>query len=224
MAKKPANPTWKNRIVGTAEVSPDELLANPYNWRIHPQAQQDALEGVLREVGWVQDVLVNQRTGYVVDGHLRVLLALRHSEPTVPVKYVDLDEAEERLILATLDPLAAVAETDKAKLVELLHEVSIGEAAVQQLLADWAKRARLNLDAVVETAGAADAEDLLMPDAELPPPADVHQVLLFFDTPGFETFTAQVKALRAVWQTESQTDTVAEALTYAVTHLVAAAA
>src|SRR5690606_4570024 len=56
---------WQNRIVGSGEEAPDQLLANPANWRIHPQAQQDALAGVLSEVGWVQQVIVNQRTGVV---------------------------------------------------------------------------------------------------------------------------------------------------------------
>lgn len=131
---------WKNRITGTGEESPEQLLANPQNWRIHPQHQQEALAGVLNEVGWVQQVIVNQRSGHLVDGHLRVQLALRRDEPMVPVVYVDLDEAEESLILASLDPLAALAGTDREKLDELLRDVSTGEAAVQQMLSELAER------------------------------------------------------------------------------------
>ena len=129
---------WRNRIIGEGEEAPDQLLANPANWRIHPKQQQDALAGVLNEVGWVQRVIVNQRTGHLVDGHLRVALALRQDAPTVPVLYVDLDEAEERLILASLDPLAAMAAPDKEKLRDLLDGVQTGEAAVQAMLAQLA--------------------------------------------------------------------------------------
>lgn len=32
---------WRNRIAGAGEEAPDQLLANPANWRIHPKAQQD---------------------------------------------------------------------------------------------------------------------------------------------------------------------------------------
>jgi hypothetical protein len=100
-AKTPvaAAPTsaWRNRITGSGQEAPDQLLANPANWRIHPKAQQDALAGALDQVGWVQQVLVNRRTGFVVDGHTRFALALRRGEPTVPVLYVDLDPAEEAL-------------------------------------------------------------------------------------------------------------------------------
>jgi hypothetical protein len=59
---------WRNRIVGHGEEDPEQLLANPKNWRIHPKAQQDALAGVLAQVGWVQDVIVNQRVRGSVGG------------------------------------------------------------------------------------------------------------------------------------------------------------
>lgn len=138
-----AEQTWRNRIVGYGEEVPDQLMANPDNWRVHPQAQQAALKGVLDEVGWVQNVLVNRTTGHVIDGHLRIALALRHGAPTVPVTYVELSEAEEQEILATLDPLSAMAVADKEKLDQLLREVQSGESAVQQMLADLAKQSGL---------------------------------------------------------------------------------
>lgn len=140
---KPGQSPWRNRIVGSGEEKPDQLLANPKNWRIHPRQQQEALAGVLDEVGWVQQVLVNKRTGCVVDGHLRVSLALRREEPTVPVLYVDLDEAEEALVLATLDPISAMAGTDSANLNALLHEVDTGSAVLQEMLSALAEKSNL---------------------------------------------------------------------------------
>ena len=127
---------WRNRIVGSGEEAPDQLLANPANWRIHPKAQQDALAGALDAVGWVQQVLVNQRTGFVVDGHARVALALSRGEPTVPVLYVDLDPAEEALVLATLDPIGAMAGRDDEKLRALLADVTVDDAGLLAMLGD----------------------------------------------------------------------------------------
>ena len=95
----------RSRIVGEGEEAPDQLLANPLNWRRHPPEQQKALEGMLREVGWVQRVIVNRTTGHVVDGHLRVELALRRGETAVPVLYVELTEEEEKIVLAAIDPI-----------------------------------------------------------------------------------------------------------------------
>lgn len=135
---------YKNRIVGHGEEDPEALASNPRNWRIHPRAQEDALAGVLSEVGWVDTVLVNQRTGYVVDGHLRVAHAISKGEPSVPVTYVDLSEEEEGLVLATLDPLSALAVTDQPALDVLIAETHTDDAVLVQFLA----RQRLGTTAV----------------------------------------------------------------------------
>lgn len=127
---------WRNRIVRTGEEAPDQLLANPRNWRIHPRHQQNVLGGVLEQVGWVTHVIVNERTGHVVDGHARVGLAISRNEATVPVTYVDLSEAEEALVLATLDPISALAAADKDTFGELMRWVETDDTAVQQLLDD----------------------------------------------------------------------------------------
>lgn len=127
---------WLNRIVGTGEAPPDQLLANPHNWRMHPSRQRAALRGSLDSVGWVQQVLVNRRTGYVVDGHARVEEAITNGIETVPVLYVDLEPEEEALVLATLDPIAAMADPDDAKLRELLAEVAVDDPGLRALLDD----------------------------------------------------------------------------------------
>jgi DNA modification methylase len=121
--------------VGQGEEAPGELIPNERNWRIHPAAQQGALASVLDDVGWVGQVLVNRRTGHLVDGHLRVELALSRQEPSVPVTYVDLSESEEALVLASLDPLAGMAVADPAKLRELLEGVTISSDDLAVMLA-----------------------------------------------------------------------------------------
>lgn len=142
--------TWQNRIVGYGTENAEQLLANPDNWRIHPFFQQQALQGLLDQVGWIQNVLVNKRTSEVwgrdrnvetlIDGHLRVALAISKGEK-VPVTYVDLNPDEERLVLAALDPLAGLAVTDNEKLKELLDNLKdvprpAGSAELDQLLND----------------------------------------------------------------------------------------
>lgn len=124
---------WRSRIVDRGDVAPTELTANPRNWRRHPKAQKEALAGVLSSVGWVQDVIVNKRTGLIVDGHARVELAIERHEATVPVVYVDLEPEEEALVLATFDPLSAMALTDKAKQDELFASLSGAERLVEVL-------------------------------------------------------------------------------------------
>ena len=117
------NKFFKNRILGEGTESPDQLLANPKNWRIHPSHQRSALLKVLDTVGWVDQVIVNKTTGHLIDGHLRVSVAMEKNEQSVPVVYVELSEQEEEIILASLDPIGALAVADKDLLENLLESV-----------------------------------------------------------------------------------------------------
>ena len=76
---------------------------------------------------------VNTRTSHIVDGHQRVTSAIAKGE-TVPVLYVDLTEAEERVILATFDPIGALAERDAAKHDALLAGAKETHAELMALL------------------------------------------------------------------------------------------
>jgi DNA modification methylase len=159
-----AHTHWTNRITRYGEESPDQLLAHPLNFRTHPKPQHDALSGVLAEVGVVQNVIVNERTGHVVDGHLRIALAMQENQPTIPVTYVDLSAEEEALILATLDPISAMAGADRDKLDDLLRDVSTSDAAVMAMLSDLAESAGV--------VGFGAPEGLTDPDVVPEPPAE----------------------------------------------------
>jgi hypothetical protein len=150
---------WRNRIVGHAEVNPQELKPNPKNWRLHPAAQREALAGVLAEVGWVQDVIVNQRTGFVIDGHARIDMAIVTGE-MVPVVYVDLSAKEEALVLASLDPLTSMAMADEAALAPLIAQVESESTALTALLNSMLDQATVTQirDAETAAAGESDAE------------------------------------------------------------------
>ena len=135
----------RSRIVRHAEVPVADLTPHPLNPRVHPDGQMKAVDQSLDTLGWVKSVLVNERTGRVVDGHARLKLAVERGEETVPVEFLDLDEAEERAAIAVLDPLAALASTDADALAAL---VDGGDGKdLRDLIAEDAEdlRALLNL-------------------------------------------------------------------------------
>jgi hypothetical protein len=115
---------WKNRIVGFKEEAPDQLLGSPNNWRFHPQNQQALFVKVINDIGIIAPVIANRRSGRIIDGHMRVTLAMRQNIPTIPVLYVDLTEEEEREALATFDSIGAMAGVDGQMLTELLGEIT----------------------------------------------------------------------------------------------------
>ena len=130
----PTKNDYRSRIVAHGEENPATLVANPKNWRTHPPAQEAAMRDVLDEIGWVQEVIVNKRTGRLVDGHMRVSMASRRAENTVPVSYVDLSEEEEEKVLATLDPLGGMAKVDKEAFANLKQGIDSDRAALSALL------------------------------------------------------------------------------------------
>jgi hypothetical protein len=112
----------RDRIKELRRVKPSELKANAKNWRRHPPEQQAALRGLLEEIGFA-DALIARETKAgleLIDGHLRQNVA---GDEEVPVLIVDLDDEEADRVLATLDPLAAMAKTDEEQLARLVWDL-----------------------------------------------------------------------------------------------------
>lgn len=128
----------RDRIKELRRVPAANLRPNTRNWRKHPPEQQNALRGLLAEVGYADALLARELPDgslELVDGHLR---AETTPDQEVPVLVLDLNDAEAAKVLATLDPLAAMATADAAKLDELLREIDTGCSELQSMLSNLA--------------------------------------------------------------------------------------
>jgi DNA modification methylase len=128
----------RDRIVELRRVHAADLRPNPKNWRTHPKAQQEALRGILAEVGYADALLARETPDglQLIDGHLR---AETTPDAEVPVLILDVTEAEADKLLLSLDPLAAMAEGDADALRTLLGQVETDSEAVQKMLDGLAK-------------------------------------------------------------------------------------
>jgi len=125
----------RDRVKELRRVKASELVPSPHNWRQHPASQRNALSGVLEEIGYAGALLVRELPdgSYgIIDGHLR---AETTPDMEVPVLVLDVDEREAKYLLATLDPLGAMAEANDEALAALMQDVESGNAAVQEMLA-----------------------------------------------------------------------------------------
>jgi hypothetical protein len=113
----------RNRIRELRTVKASELQANPGNFREHGEYQTSVLQSVLTRIGYADALLAREDEAgvlWLIDGHLRASL---DPEQELPVLIVDVDEAEAEELLATIDPIAALAGVDGAKLTALTDSI-----------------------------------------------------------------------------------------------------
>jgi len=125
---------YRDRIKELKRVKAGELSASPHNWRRHPEHQKEALRSVLDTVGYADAILVREvSTGYeIIDGHLRTSL---DEEQMVPILVLDVNEDEAKRLLLTLDPIAALAESNEIQLASLINELPFDNDALNEMLA-----------------------------------------------------------------------------------------
>jgi ParB-like chromosome segregation protein Spo0J len=195
----------RNRVKELRYVPASQLQPNPKNWRTHPEGQQNALRGILAEVGIAGAVLARETPEgglMLIDGHLR---AETLGNADVPVLVLDVNEAEADKLLATIDPLGAMAEADADKLRELLEEVETASEALADMFTELAEEAGI-LDGPRET------DDPEIADYEAPPSSGVRMVQLFLDESNIGEFQEACTKLAEEYSTENITDTVLEAV------------
>lgn len=100
---------------------------------------------MVHEVGIVQNVIVNKTTQHVIDGHMRIALALREEQSEIPITYVELTEDEEKLVLSSYDYISTLAGIDARLLDDLLQSVNSDQPAVQEMLAELSDEATISL-------------------------------------------------------------------------------
>lgn len=146
----------RNRIKRHVTMRAGDLVPHEMNFRRHPDNQKAALAGMYKEIGFARSLLAYELPDgrlKLVDGHLRQEL---EPEMQVTVEVLDLTEQEAKLMLASTDPLSAMAVADPAALAALLAEVDTECAELREMLDGLAVAQQEQPDA----------------DADPPPPPD----------------------------------------------------
>lgn len=84
---------------------------NPENYKKHSKAQRDTLFEAITEYGWMKPLVINLTTGYFIDGHGRVEMAAERGIPA-KIGWAYADRGEEAMIMAILDSIGLMSETD----------------------------------------------------------------------------------------------------------------
>jgi hypothetical protein len=114
-------------------------VPHEWNFRVHPEGQRAALQALYQVVGFARSLLAYELPDgrlKLLGGHLRRDL---HPDMAVDVEVLDVTEEEARALLLSIDPLAALAQTQEQlhrRLLELTPVVS------EELRAAWEASAR----------------------------------------------------------------------------------
>ena len=151
--------TIRNCIKSHRRVRAGDLVPHEWNFRLHPQLQKAALHAIYQEVGFARSLLAYELPDgrlKLIDGHLR-----RDIDPDmeVDVEILDVTEEEARKLLLTIDPLAALAETQ-----EQLHQRLLDQTPTDNnsLAAAWEAVATEVLQGEPETRGAIPQQFLIL--------------------------------------------------------------
>ena len=133
----------RNRIKAHRRVRAGDLVPHEWNFRVHPDLQPQPRRRLYHEVGFARSLLAYELPDgrlKLIDGHLR-----RDLDPDqeVEVEVLDVTEDEARVLLLSIDPLAALAQTQ-----EQLHErlCELNPTDSEELRAAWEAAAHAALE------------------------------------------------------------------------------
>src|SRR5256885_2068559 len=101
--------TIRNRIKCHRRVRAGDLIPHELNYRAHPEQQRRMLDALYREIGFARSLLAYELPDgklKLIDGHLRRDIG---PDMEVDVEVLDVNDAEARALLLSIDPLAELA-------------------------------------------------------------------------------------------------------------------
>ena len=146
--KKAAARAWPLRLEW---IEAGTIKRNPDNWARHPNRQTEAMRAALEQIGWAGAVLYNEKTGKLIDGHLR--LDVVDPATAVPVLIGNWTPVQERKLILSINPIAGMAGADVEDLERLLDGVELtgGLKYVADELHDLLKTTERTLRSRVDT-------------------------------------------------------------------------
>ena len=104
-----------------------KLVPHPRNPNKHPEEQLRLLAKLIDSTGWRHPIIVSNRSGFIISGHARLIVAEHMGWEVAPVNYQDWpNEAKEWADLIADNRIAELAEMDSPMLKDLLQDTDTG--------------------------------------------------------------------------------------------------
>lgn len=119
----------EKKAVEAAAIWVDPSRLKP--WASNPRQNDGAVPRVMesiREFGFAAPIVAQSGTERVIVGHTRLKAALALGLTSVPVRYLDVTDAQADRLTVADNKLGEIAEWDNDKLIELLKDATLADA------------------------------------------------------------------------------------------------
>jgi len=102
----------------------DKVLA----WDKNPRKNDHAVKGVMESIkrfGFASPIIARKEDNMVIAGHTRLKAAKRLGLDRVPVRFLDLDPADAKMLAIADNKLGEVAEWDESELADILNDLNM---------------------------------------------------------------------------------------------------
>ena len=174
---------FRDRIKELRRVPANTLKLNAKNWREHGDDQREAFQDIATQIGIADAAIARELEDgslELIDGHMRTETL---GDQEIPVLVLDVDEAEADTLLATMDPLAALADLNRSKLSGLLSGLTVEADSIKMMLNDLAGDNGLfavnytpDATSQVVTQEQVDAHTEVLANQMAKPPAELHEI------------------------------------------------
>jgi hypothetical protein len=179
-------------------------------WGDNPRINDHAVENVansIKRFGFASPIVARLADKMVIAGHTRLMAARSLGLDRVPVRYLDIDPADAKMLALADNKIGEIAEWSDDLLQSVLEDLEGSGDDISGL--GWTD---LQLEAILDEKIDYSGDDDFSDESNQEVSADVRQVVLWFTPEEHETFLSCVQALSKRLGTENQSTTILEAL------------
>ena len=190
-----------------AAIWEDIKILNP--WKKNPRKNTSAIDKVadsIKRFGFASPIIARSEDKIIIAGHTRFEAAKKLGLDQVPVRYLDLDPADSRLLALADNRLGEIATWDEDLLSEVLRDMIELDRDIGSLGFDEDEFESL-LNDKIDYVDDDDFEDHAEPVS-----GDIRQVVLRFTPEEHDVFMSCMQSLSSRLGTTNNTDTIIEVL------------
>jgi len=179
-------------------------------WDQNPRLNQKSIEMVassIKRFGFSAPIVARKQDKMVIAGHTRLEAAKKIGLQKVPVRYLDLDPADAKMLALADNKIGEIAEWNDDLLQTILKDLRENENDISVL--GWTD---LELESILDEKTDYYDDDDFSDETDESVASDVRQVVLWFSPEEHEVFLSCIQSLSKKLGTESQSTTILEAL------------